>query len=532
MDEEKGGSNSLAKNVLKEIVRRRIIRGISFSLTGFVTIFVVGMLIVAAVVGSILGGGGSGSYVDEEDTGIANGNKNLSPAVLSKQSIVEKYCREEGIPQLVPYILAIMMVESGGNPPDVMQSSESQGHAPGTFADDDTSIKFGVKYFKTCWEAAETLGNDPLTAVQSYNFGSAFNTFIAANGQKTTMASAEKYSLEVVVPSMRKAGYSNAGSRYRHVTEISQSYNGGYLYLHGGNFFYHAYVDQYLTYPEAGGGGSGGGTRAEFLKLAIKQEGKAYAWGAEGPDTFDCSGLVLWALKQLGIDYPHYTGDQWGRVQRISESQLKPGDLIFYGVNASAHVSIYVSPGVCFEAKSPSEGIGYGNYKAAGNICGYGRISELTDKPSRGKNKDKNKGKKDKNYVLPITNPQVTSEYGYRSSPLSGASELHNAIDLVNGNPNTPVMATMSGTVVEASGKYFGWYGNYVVIQHNNGKFSGYAHLSSISCRVGQKVSQGQQIGLMGTTGPSTGPHLHFQIGTYHGGGGGSWENPRNYLQF
>lgn len=124
---------------------------------------------------------------------------------------------------------------------------------------------------------------------------------------------------------------------------------------------------------------TGGGTRSKFVELVVAQQGKPYVWGGEGPDVFDCSGLVMWALKQLGISFPHYTGDQWNTVQRISESELKAGDLIFYGPNASRHVSVYISPGVCFEAKSPSEGIGYGNYKNANDICGYGRIKGLTD---------------------------------------------------------------------------------------------------------------------------------------------------------
>ncbi|WP_429959973.1 CHAP domain-containing protein [Enterococcus sp. AZ196] len=115
------------------------------------------------------------------------------------------------------------------------------------------------------------------------------------------------------------------------------------------------------------------------MELVTAQAGKPYVWGGKGPNEFDCSGLIYWALKQLGINYGGNSTAQWGMVERISESELKPGDLIFYGANASRHVSVYISPGKCFEAKSPSEGIGYGNYKAAGDICGYGRIKELSD---------------------------------------------------------------------------------------------------------------------------------------------------------
>lgn len=124
---------------------------------------------------------------------------------------------------------------------------------------------------------------------------------------------------------------------------------------------------------------STGGSREQFVELVTAQAGKPYVWGGKGPNEFDCSGLIYWALKQLGINYGGNSTSQWGMVERISESELKPGDLIFYGANASRHVSVYISPGRCFEAKSPSEGIGYGNYKNASDVCGYGRIKELSD---------------------------------------------------------------------------------------------------------------------------------------------------------
>ena len=138
------------------------------------------------------------------------------------------------------------------------------------------------------------------------------------------------------------------------------------------------------------------------------------------------------------------------------------------------------------------------------------------------------------NFICPIQKPvTVTSECGWRTSPINGGQEFHNGIDLVNGNPNTPVFAALDGEVVQAGANYYDWYGNYVVIKHNNGKWTGYAHLSRIDVSVGQKVQKGAQIGLMGTTGPSTGEHLHFQIMKNY------WpqpvvdlENPRNYIQF
>ena len=114
-------------------------------------------------------------------------------------------------------------------------------------------------------------------------------------------------------------------------------------------------------------------------------------------------------------------------------------------------------------------------------------------------------------YVKPMKNYVVTSEFGWRESPMGGGMEFHNAIDLANGG-SSPIYASGKGKVVTAGDNFFGWYGNYVVIEHPDGLYTGYAHLSQIDVVVGQEVNQGQQIGLEGATGPVTGPHLHFQF--------------------
>lgn len=110
-------------------------------------------------------------------------------------------------------------------------------------------------------------------------------------------------------------------------------------------------------------------------------------------------------------------------------------------------------------------------------------------------------------YPLPYAVP-VTSGYGWRINPVTGESAFHSGIDL--GAPmSTPVLAAKSGTV-----KFAGWsggYGNLIEIGHDN-MGTRYAHLSAIYVNPGQRVARGQQIGLVGSTGRSTGPHLHFEI--------------------
>lgn len=137
-------------------------------------------------------------------------------------------------------------------------------------------------------------------------------------------------------------------------------------------------------------------------------------------------------------------------------------------------------------------------------------------------------------YRIPIAKPiTVSSEFGMRVHPITGVLQLHNGIDLVNGNPNTPILAANSGKVVQASGEYYDWYGNYVVIQHSDGLYTGYAHLSRIDVTAGQTVTAGQQLGLMGTTGPSTGEHLHFQfMKKFWPSGDSDFMNPREKISF
>lgn len=137
-------------------------------------------------------------------------------------------------------------------------------------------------------------------------------------------------------------------------------------------------------------------------------------------------------------------------------------------------------------------------------------------------------------YIAPISSPiTVTSEMGWRTSPITGAQEFHNAIDLVNGNPTTPILASGDGQVVQAGSNYYDWYGNYTVIKHADGLYTGYAHQSRIDVSVGQNVKKGQQIGLMGATGPVTGPHLHFQfMDQYWPSSSAHFKNPRDYIKF
>ena len=124
-------------------------------------------------------------------------------------------------------------------------------------------------------------------------------------------------------------------------------------------------------------------------------------------------------------------------------------------------------------------------------------------------------------YPLPYRVP-VTSAYGYRVHPVTGAWSFHTGVDLGAGE-GTPIYATRSGTVTTAT--YSDVYGNYVTINHGDGYSSLYGHMTHYVVYAGEYVSQGQVIGYVGSTGWSTGAHLHFTI--YYNG---STVNPMDYI--
>jgi murein DD-endopeptidase MepM/ murein hydrolase activator NlpD len=105
---------------------------------------------------------------------------------------------------------------------------------------------------------------------------------------------------------------------------------------------------------------------------------------------------------------------------------------------------------------------------------------------------------------------RLTSGFGYRIDPFTGIRRMHYGIDLAE-KVGTPVRATMRGTVAITGNQPRG-YGKYVVLKHDYGYQSLYGHLHSIDVRRGQRIRQGQQLGTIGNSGRSTGPHLHFSI--------------------
>lgn len=116
----------------------------------------------------------------------------------------------------------------------------------------------------------------------------------------------------------------------------------------------------------------------------------------------------------------------------------------------------------------------------------------------------------------------LTSGFGNRISPISGTMRLHPGID-IGSDSGTPVVAAANGEVVQAG--YMGGYGYAVIIYHGGGFSTVYGHLSKFAVSTGQKVQRNQIIGYVGSTGYSTGPHLHFEVRI-----NGELQNPFNFF--
>lgn len=117
---------------------------------------------------------------------------------------------------------------------------------------------------------------------------------------------------------------------------------------------------------------------------------------------------------------------------------------------------------------------------------------------------------------------RISDDYGYRIHPTLGVQQFHNGIDMAAPS-GSPILAAYDGTVIAAS--YSSTMGNYIMIDHGSGLYTVYMHASALYVSTGQDVSKGSQIAAVGSTGRSTGPHLHFSVRL-----NGSYVNPWNYL--
>ncbi|KZU50218.1 NlpC/P60 family protein [Lactiplantibacillus plantarum] len=129
------------------------------------------------------------------------------------------------------------------------------------------------------------------------------------------------------------------------------------------------------------------GTSSSTLVNAMEKYGSTnkYVYGAEGPSAFDCSGLVEYTLKKLGISFPRTSGEQYKASKHVSDP--KPGDLVFFGPGGSDHVGVYTGNGEFYSAENEKDGMGISKVHGGGygSFAGYGRVPGLSDSTSSDK---------------------------------------------------------------------------------------------------------------------------------------------------
>lgn len=163
--------------------------------------------------------------------------------------------------------------------------------------------------------------------------------------------------------------------------------------------------------------------------------------------------------------------------------------------------------------------------KASNDYQIYMNYSKLEDiKKAKSSKKESSLINGSEILIAPVSVSVVSSAYGYRIHPLKKVTEFHEGVDIPRPY-GSPIKAALSGRVT-----YSGWkqgYGNIVIVKHENGYVTYYGHNSRNIVKVGQNVKQNETIALVGSTGNSTGPHLHFEIRKNN-----KLLNPSKYLKF
>ena len=164
--------------------------------------------------------------------------KGVSSTVMQYKSTVDRYASQNKISKYGNLLLAIMMVESGGRGNDVMYSSESIGLAPGTLGPED-SIKYACIALAEKIKLCEKYGCDIRTAIQAYNYGGGFVSYVAEHGKRYTKALAEQFSKEAAIK------YFNNYNKYDYYNDVSKACNKTYIWGYG-NFHYVQVIEQYI----------------------------------------------------------------------------------------------------------------------------------------------------------------------------------------------------------------------------------------------------------------------------------------------
>lgn len=327
-------------------------------LVGFLSIFVIIFVCILTVMPS---GSGDTPQQGAMPTNGQGGKAVVPNEVRQYEPVLRGYLKEKNLESYTEILLGLTMQESGGKLVDIMQSSESIGLAPNAISDTDTSIRVGVEHFSKMLKLAQSKGiTDIQVVLQGYNMGPGFILFAAENGGKWTEDLAKQFAL-------------------KHAKRSSCGFRSPYCY---GDFTYVPKILKNFQGSDSVSPVLGGDMFNTVMSEMLKYEGFPYSWGGADPSTsFDCSGLMMWSFRKANINLPRTAGEQYAATTRVQESELQPGDLVFFSGTSDhaliSHVGIYVGNGKMYN--SNSKGIKYddltqGYWKS--KIYGFGRVKQ------------------------------------------------------------------------------------------------------------------------------------------------------------
>ena len=277
-------------------------------------------------------------------------------------------------------------------------------------------------------------------------------------------------------------------------------------------------------------GGDATGKAAAVIATAKAQLGKQYVFGATGPDTFDCSGLMQYSYKQNGIDIGRSTYDQVKDGTEVADKKdLKPADLVLFGSKTSPHhVGMYLGNDEYIQAPHTGDVVKISKLSQNSEYATGRRIINEGG-PKSGLmllNNKNNIGGPADSYFSKKLHGNLTSPFGFRKGG-GKVSSRHTGID-IGAAQGTSIPTPVSGVVSKKVGTGgSNGYGNLLVVKDKNNAEHYFGHMKGESnLSVGSKVKAGQTVGKVGSTGNSTGPHLHYETKT-----NGVSVEPNTYLK-
>lgn len=252
-----------------------------------------------------------------DSTGIATENQNLSEQVLKYKGTVEKYAKQYGGVEYVPYILALMQVETGGMGGDPMQSSESLGLPPNAIQDPEKSIQQGVDFFIKNMKSALSSGADIKTALQAYNYGGGFVDFVVKNGGVYSFDLAKQFSFNM-----------SGGQKVPYINAMSTSMGYDYRYNYGNMFYVPKLLEFVVENKASASGVQNNSNNSGAILLDIPNDYKnkmiyprydGHNYNTSGSYPFgQCTWYAFNRMAQIGKPVGDYMGNggEWGAKGR------------------------------------------------------------------------------------------------------------------------------------------------------------------------------------------------------------------------